>query len=189
MVDEFSSFARMPAPKFARVDAVELLHQAVFAQKVASPEIIVDMGEVPAQSSLACDARMVGQGLTNLLKNAAEAIASRHAEDPKAPQGRILASLFVDKKGAISLAVEDNGMGLSARDRDRLIEPYVTTREKGTGLGLAIVKRIMEEHGGELVLTDAPNDRGALITLKFPNASASGAADEPKAIALAREVS
>ena len=189
MVDEFSSFARMPAPKFARVDAVELLHQAVFAQKVASPEIIVDMGEVPAQSSLACDARMVGQGLTNLLKNAAEAIASRHAEDPKAPQGRILASLFVDKKGAISLAVEDNGMGLPARDRDRLIEPYVTTREKGTGLGLAIVKRIMEEHGGELVLTDAPKDRGALITLKFPNASASGAADEPKAIALAREVS
>ena len=189
MVDEFSAFARMPAPKFARADAAELLHQAVFTQKVASPELTVEMGEAPATFPIVCDARMIGQALTNLLKNAAEAISSRHAEDPKAPPGRIVVSLTVGKTGMIDLSVEDNGVGLPSRDRDRLIEPYVTTREKGTGLGLAIVKRIMEDHGGELVLTDAPRGRGALVTLKFPKSSAAVAADEPKTAALAAEVS
>ncbi len=171
MVDEFSSFARMPAPKFARADAAELLHQAVFAQRVASPEIEVEIAQAPHALPIVCDARMVGQALANLLKNAAEAISSRRADDPTAPPGRIVASLSVDRSGAVSLSVEDNGVGLPSHGRDRLTEPYVTTREKGTGLGLAIVKRIMEDHGGELVLTDAPRGQGALVSLKFPKSS------------------
>jgi two-component system nitrogen regulation sensor histidine kinase NtrY len=178
MVDEFSSFARMPAPKFARADAAELLHQAVFAQRVAAPEIEILADSVPPTFPIQCDARMIGQALANLLKNAAEAIAGRAAEDAQAPPGRIVVGLSTDSSGAVSLTVEDNGVGLPVRDRDRLTEPYVTTREKGTGLGLAIVKRIMEDHGGELLIADAPKSRGALVSLKFVPASVSADAPE-----------
>jgi two-component system nitrogen regulation sensor histidine kinase NtrY len=173
MVDEFSSFARMPAPKFEAADAVEMLRQAVFAQRVASPDIAVELLKSPESYILASDTRMIGQALTNLLKNAAEAIASRRAEDPNAPAGRITAQLVEDGP-YVSLVVEDNGAGLPQRDRDRLTEPYVTTREKGTGLGLAIVKRIMEDHGGDLLLADAARGRGARFSLRFPR-------PEPKA--------
>jgi two-component system nitrogen regulation sensor histidine kinase NtrY len=165
MVDEFSAFARMPAPKFAEHDAAELLRAAVFAQRVASPEIEVALEEPPPLSLLA-DGRMLAQALTNVLKNAAEAIESRRAAAPK-HAGRILARLVTDDGGA-AFEVEDNGVGLPAKDRDRLTEPYVTTREKGTGLGLAIVKRILEDHGGELELTDARAGDGALAILKLP---------------------
>jgi two-component system, NtrC family, nitrogen regulation sensor histidine kinase NtrY len=171
MVDEFSSFARMPAPKFAQADAAELIQQAVFAQRVATPEIEIDTQALPATFPIMCDARMIGQALANLLKNAAEAIAGRRAEEADAPEGRIRAALTQDRSGAVSLSVEDNGIGLPVRDRDRLTEPYVTTREKGTGLGLAIVKRIMEDHGGELLMADAPQARGAVVTLKFAESS------------------
>jgi two-component system nitrogen regulation sensor histidine kinase NtrY len=109
---------------------------------------------------------MVGQALTNILKNAGEAIGARQLPF-RQPPGRIVASLAQGRR-APCLVVEDNGVGLPARDRDRLTEPYVTTREKGTGLGLAIVKRIMEDHEGELVLTDALNGTGARVILKFP---------------------
>jgi two-component system nitrogen regulation sensor histidine kinase NtrY len=171
MVDEFSAFARMPAPKFMRCDAVELLRAAVFAQRVADPdtqiEIVAPVGEV----SLLCDARMIGQALTNLLKNAGEAIAARRIAQPQ-PPGRIIARL-VAQPGAAAFEIEDNGVGLPAKDRDRLTEPYVTTREKGTGLGLAIVDRIMEEHGGELSLTDSSHPPGARVTLRLPVALSS----------------
>jgi two-component system nitrogen regulation sensor histidine kinase NtrY len=173
MVDEFSSFARMPAPKFETADAVEMLRQSVFAQRVASPDIDVEMLPSPDSYVLACDTRMVGQALTNLLKNAAEAVSARRADDPDAPKGRITAQLIEDG-GYVSLVIEDNGAGLPQRDRDRLTEPYVTTREKGTGLGLAIVKRIMEDHGGDLLLADAAKGRGARFSLRFPR-------PEPKA--------
>jgi two-component system nitrogen regulation sensor histidine kinase NtrY len=164
MVDEFSSFARMPAPRFAAVDPAELLRQAVFAQRVASPELTVEMAEPPGDISLKCDERMVGQALANILKNAAEAVSAR---DLPPKEGRISAALVVDEAG-LSFRIEDNGIGLPSRDRDRLTEPYVTTREKGTGLGLAIVKRILEDHGGELTLTDAGTLPGALVSLVFP---------------------
>ncbi|HEX8233848.1 MAG TPA: PAS domain-containing sensor histidine kinase [Caulobacteraceae bacterium] len=165
MVDEFSAFARMPAPRFAPHEAGELLREAVFAARVAAPNIAVEVAEPVPHAEVMCDARMVGQALINVLKNAAESVAARMAQDG-AP-GRITASLMADES-AVRFEVEDDGLGLPAADRERLTEPYVTTREKGTGLGLAIVKRILEDHGGELKLLDARGRRGALAVLSFP---------------------
>ncbi len=166
MVDEFSSFARMPAPKFAEQDAAELLRAAVFAQRVASPDIDVELIEPVPEIVLMADGRMLGQALTNVLKNASEAVAARMALSPR-HEGRITAKLESGPNG-VEIVVEDNGVGLPAKDRDRLTEPYVTTREKGTGLGLAIVKRILEDHGGELILTDAARGQGARAILNLP---------------------
>ena len=167
MVDEFSAFARMPAPKFAEEDAAELLRQAVFAQRVAYPDVTVTLDEPGGPAPLLCDGRMVGQALANVLKNAGEAVSARRQTEP-ALLGRINVRLVADPDCLI-IEVEDNGVGLPAKDRDRLTEPYVTTREKGTGLGLAIVKRILEEHGGELILTDATERPGAKAVLRFPH--------------------
>jgi two-component system nitrogen regulation sensor histidine kinase NtrY len=166
MVDEFSGFARMPAPKFTENDAAELLRQAVFAQRVAYPDVIVELEEPPAGAGFIADTGMVGQALLNILKNAGEAATARRALEPGL-QGRLIARLIVDDE-AMTFEIEDNGVGLPKRDRERLTEPYVTTREKGTGLGLAIVKRILEEHGGELALTDAHQQPGARAILRFP---------------------
>ena len=166
MVDEFSSFARMPAPKFEANNASELLRQAVFAQRVANPDLIIELQDPSEDVMLLCDGRMVGQALTNLLKNAGEAIATRRQEEPQV-QGRIVARVSGGPRG-VSFEVEDNGVGLPAANREQLTEPYVTTREKGTGLGLAIVKRILEEHGGELQLQDAAKRPGAKAVLRFP---------------------
>ena len=166
MVDEFSAFARMPAPKFERNDAGELLRQAVFAQRVREPETAIELQEPAEEVILLCDGRMVGQALANILKNAGEAISARRQASAGA-RGKINARLVVDDKG-VAFEVEDNGVGLPSTDRARLTEPYVTTREKGTGLGLAIVKRIQEEHGGELLLQDAREPPGARAVLRFP---------------------
>ena len=168
MVDEFSAFARMPSPKFAEQDAAELLRAAVFAQRVATPDIQMDLEEPPAVTLIA-DGRMLAQALTNVLKNAAEAVEARHA-GATGPGGHIRARLVADETG-VAFEVEDNGVGLPHKDRDRLTEPYVTTREKGTGLGLAIVKRILEDHGGELELADASSGQGALAILRLPAAA------------------
>jgi two-component system nitrogen regulation sensor histidine kinase NtrY len=168
MVDEFSAFARMPAPRFAACDGAELLRQAAFAQRVADPDTQVDVVLPEGGARFFCDTRMIGQALTNLLKNAGEAIAARRLVQPQ-PPGRITARLVVDP-GWATFEVEDNGVGLPAKDRDRLTEPYVTTREKGTGLGLAIVDRIMEEHGGTLSLADAAHLPGAKVSLRLPTA-------------------
>ena len=167
MVDEFSAFARMPAPQPSEQDAAELLREAVFARRVADPDIEWVIAEPLPRVSLTADGRMLAQALANVLKNASEAVRARLATAPD-PPGRILADLRVDG-AALAFVVEDNGPGLPAKDRDRLTEPYVTTREKGTGLGLAIVKRVMEEHGGELVLSDAESGAGARILLRLPN--------------------
>ena len=183
MVDEFSAFARMPAPQFAQNDAVELLRQAVFAQRVADPDVAIEMVEPPGAVTLVCDGRIVGQALANVLKNAGEAIAARRAAEP-ALAGRIVASLRTEK-AAVAFEIQDNGVGLPTRDRDRLTEPYVTTREKGTGLGLAIVERILEDHGGKLLLADADASPGAKVVLSFPGGQGArrGA---PAALAAAR---
>ncbi len=182
MVDEFSAFARMPAPKFAEVDPGELLREAVFSQRVANPDIEMEIEEPDAALRLTCDPRMVGQALTNILKNAVEAV---HAAGRPRGEGRITARLLSDGHG-LAFEVEDNGVGLPAKDRDRLIEPYVTTREKGTGLGLAIVKRIAEDHGGELTLSDAGRGKGARVTLHMPMARRAGAS-EPQSNQLIEE--
>ena len=166
MVDEFSAFARMPAPRFEPTSANELLRQAVFAQRVADPDVAIELEEPGEELKLLCDGRMVGQALTNILKNAGEAIATRRLASPN-PPGRMTARLAKEGRG-LSFEVQDNGVGLPSSNREQLTEPYVTTREKGTGLGLAIVKRIMEEHGGELLLLDAAGGPGARAVLKFP---------------------
>jgi two-component system nitrogen regulation sensor histidine kinase NtrY len=164
MVDEFSSFARMPAPQMKPDDLNDICRQAVFLQRTGNPDVefvhSLPEGKVP----VVCDGRLIGQALTNLLKNAVEAIQGR--EDVEAPPGRIALSL-VSHPDRLVVTVEDNGKGLPAENRERLTEPYVTTRSKGTGLGLAIVKKIMEDHGGDLYLEDAPGG-GARIGLIFP---------------------
>ncbi|WP_354072412.1 PAS domain-containing sensor histidine kinase [Caulobacter sp. 1776] len=167
MVDEFSAFARMPAPRFEPANLTEMLRQAVFAQRFQDAEIEVKLEEPGGEDVwVTSDERMIGQVLTNILKNAGEAVGARRLAEPGL-RGRITATLVSDADD-LCVTVEDNGVGLPAKDRDRLTEPYVTTREKGTGLGLAIVKRIMEDHGGGLVLTDARELPGARVILKFP---------------------
>ncbi len=166
MVDEFSSFARMPAPQMKNEDLAEVCRQALFLQRTGYPQVgfeaVIPDGEVP----VLCDPRLIGQGLTNLLKNAVEAIAGRDGDD--LPRGHIVLSLLKEP-GQVVVEVRDNGKGLPADNRDRLTEPYVTTRAKGTGLGLAIVKKIMEDHGGDLYLEDAP-EGGARVGLIFREA-------------------
>jgi two-component system nitrogen regulation sensor histidine kinase NtrY len=168
MVDEFSSFARLPAPVFKSEDLVELVRQALFLQHVAHAEIDYVANVPETAVPLRCDARQLAQVMTNLLQNAADSIEARHAADAAAPRGRIEVRL-VQRRGELAVEVIDNGRGLPIENRGRLTEPYVTTRSKGTGLGLAIVKKIMEEHGGELLLDDADGG-GACIRLLFRTA-------------------
>jgi two-component system nitrogen regulation sensor histidine kinase NtrY len=176
MVDEFSSFARMPTPQMRSEDLAELCRQALFLQRTGSPDIAFASDIPPSKVAVICDGRLIGQALTNLLKNATEAIAGR--DEPDAPQGRIRLTLRAETERLV-VEIEDNGKGLPAQDRERLTEPYVTTRSKGTGLGLAIVKKIMEDHGGDLYLEDAP-DGGARVGLVFPAPQATdpGQSDE-----------
>ena len=168
MVDEFSSFARMPAPRFAVENPAELLREAVFAQRVAMPDLPVELVEPLPAAKMKCDGRMVGQALANILKNAGEAVAARRLGTPAGPEDVAMIARLEIVDGVATFMIEDDGKGLPARDRDRLTEPYVTTREKGTGLGLAIVKRICEDHAGELKLADSEALNGARVCLIFP---------------------
>lgn len=171
MVDEFSSFARMPSPVIKPANLKELVAQAVFLQRTAYPALAFSLTLPEEPVRVPCDSRQIGQALTNLLKNAVEAIEGR--DPPPAgqtlPQGRIAVSLKRLDSGHSAVVIEDNGRGLP-EDRRRLTEPYVTTRTKGTGLGLAIVKKIVEDHRAELVLEDAEGDCGAKVSLVFPPA-------------------
>lgn len=172
MVDEFSSFARMPSPKMRRENISDLVKSAVFLQKQAHVDITYDFDRKGIEDlQISCDAHQVNQCLINTLKNAAEAIEGREKpEDGELPPGKIEISITVSPNNQhVFVAVSDNGKGLPAEHRERLTEPYVTTRSKGTGLGLAIVKKIMEDHGGELILSDGV-ESGATITLSFPQA-------------------
>ena len=166
MVDEFSSFARMPRPTVKEEDAKELCQQALFLQRNGNPGIRYTANLPTHPVLLDCDRRQVAQVLTNILKNSAEAIEGRdETPDTPLPQGEISLSLIEDESG-LRIVVEDNGRGLPQEGRERLTEPYMTTRSKGTGLGLAIVKKIMEDHGGFLSLQDREGG-GARISLVF----------------------
>ena len=167
MVDEFSAFARMPAPVLKAENLAELCQHAIHLQKHARHDVEFALKLPPGDLKLPCDARQVSQALTNLLQNALDAIDGREAGHGKPlPAGRVEVSVSREPR-AVIVTVADNGRGLPAEGRDRLTEPYVTTRTKGTGLGLAIVKKIMEDHGGDLRLGDNTGG-GAVVTLEFP---------------------
>jgi two-component system, NtrC family, nitrogen regulation sensor histidine kinase NtrY len=165
MVDEFSAFARMPAPILKPENLVEIAHRAMFLQLSAHRDITFETTFPDHAVLLNCDARLVGQAVLNIVKNAIEAVEARIAEDKNGEPGRIRVAV-IESPGQAAIIVEDNGKGLPSQGRERLTEPYVTTRTKGTGLGLAIVKKIMEDHGGELMLEDGSTN-GARVRLVF----------------------
>jgi two-component system, NtrC family, nitrogen regulation sensor histidine kinase NtrY len=165
MVDEFSSFARMPKAVPEMMNLAEVVRDATVLQRVAAHDVSIDVDVSQADFAFMFDRRLITQAVTNLVKNAGEAIDGRlPAED--LPRGHIHVEAGVDGNVPY-IRVTDNGIGLPKENRHRLAEPYMTTRAKGTGLGLAIVKRIIEEHGGHLRLDDAPSGRGARVTLEF----------------------
>lgn len=188
MVDEFSAFARMPRPVYREEDLGQLVRQAVFLQQVARQDIRFDSRLPNEPIRLSCDSRQIAQVLTNILQNAIDAIDGRERPEGEAlPQGAVTVELRPVEGGA-EIMVIDNGRGLPAENRDRLFEPYVTTRAKGTGLGLAIVKKIIEEHGGTISLSDAaifdPTLKsGSLARIRLPLVQAaahSGSETEPQ---------
>ncbi|OEO29406.1 hypothetical protein VW23_025640 [Devosia insulae DS-56] len=169
MVDEFSSFARMPEAKLEKGNLTESIRQAVFLESVRLPEVTINM-ELPEQPITAWfDNRLISQVLTNLIKNAVEAIEGAGLEGIKNPVITVEAGPEGDM---VRLSISDNGKGWPKENRHRLLEPYVTTREKGTGLGLAIVAKIIEQHGGKVDLIDAEPDEngriGACFTFTLP---------------------
>ncbi|KAA0683965.1 PAS domain-containing sensor histidine kinase [Roseomonas genomospecies 6] len=172
MVDEFSAFARMPQPVMKPCNLNDLVRQAVFLQSSAhAGKIKFEMELPPGPLTVPCDSRQISQALTNLLQNAADAIEGRPpaTDGAELPPGHVSIRIQADAE-RIAMIVEDNGKGLPTEERDRLTEPYVTTRAKGTGLGLAIVKKIMEDHGGVLTLEDRESG-GARVGLVIPNTS------------------
>jgi two-component system nitrogen regulation sensor histidine kinase NtrY len=168
MVDEFSRFARMPKPVIEGEDVADTVRQAVFLMRVGHPDIDieVDIKEEPMRAQF--DRRLISQALTNIIKNATEAIEA--VPPDQLGKGRIDV-IAARENDDIVIDVIDNGIGLPKVARARLLEPYVTTREKGTGLGLAIVGRVLEDHGGRIELNDAadirPGARGAWMRLRF----------------------
>lgn len=167
MLDEFSSFARMPTAVMKDENVISICRESVLLQRHAHPEIQFELNlHEQTHLNLYCDARLIRQALTNLIKNAVEAIEGKEEGDPNFDlPGRIV--LDVQEEGdKTMISVLDNGKGFPREGRERLTEPYVTTRAKGTGLGLAIVKKVMEDHKGELILGDTPGG-GAKVTLVF----------------------
>jgi len=178
MVDEFSRFARMPKPVIAAEDVADTVREAVFLMRVGNADIDIEAEIAEEQMPARFDRRLISQALTNIIKNATEAIAAVPPEELGKGSIRVYAAREGDN---IVIDVVDNGIGLPKENRSRLLEPYVTTREKGTGLGLAIVGRIVEEHGGIIELRDAadkiPGQRGAWVRVQF---AAAGKAEEPE---------
>jgi two-component system nitrogen regulation sensor histidine kinase NtrY len=170
MVDEFSAFARMPQPVIKPADIGRVAREALVLQKTARPQIAWAT-DIPEQGPVVpCDRRLIGQALTNLLQNAADAIAMR----PGA--GAIRLAVRTGAK-EVRISVEDDGIGLPQGDRTKLTEPYVTHKPRGTGLGLAIVKKIMEDHGGHVVLEDRMDGPGAVASLVLPMPPSAGDPD------------
>ncbi len=161
MVDEFSSFARMPKPVFREEALIDIVRQAIFLHEVAHPAISFTLDAPDDAPTMVCDRRQLGQALTNLVKNAVEAIEQREAS----AAGAVVLTLSALEPNLVTISVADNGAGLPP-DRERLVEPYMTTRLRGTGLGLAIVKKIVEEHFGIMSFADRDGG-GTIVTLTF----------------------
>ncbi len=189
MVDEFSSFARMPAPVMRDEDLMALVRDVVFLQRQGNPSVAFEIEAPETPPRLRCDARQVRQMMINLLQNAVDAIDGRKESGLPPVDGRVVVRIRSDFS-AVIIEVEDNGKGLPTEGRDRLTEPYVTTRTKGTGLGLAIVRKIMEDHNGDLRLEDAGGvgmeegtgvvGSGARIVLRFPGDAVPRTLDQPE---------
>jgi two-component system nitrogen regulation sensor histidine kinase NtrY len=163
IVEEFASFARMPAPKLAEISIKPLLEKALFSSETIHPEIRFDLHMEDEHTVILCDQGQMNQVLTNLLKNAAESLERR---PPDSPQGHI--SIFAELEGDdVVLSIVDNGVGFPEDLLHKIMEPYVTTRSKGTGLGLAIVKKIIEDHKGTIMLGNH-EEGGAIVTITFP---------------------
>ena len=172
MVDEFSSFARMPKPSMETADLRQILKDTVFLREMGNSHVKFerDWGDVALMGAF--DARMLGQAFTNLVKNAEEAIEAIPSEERR-DEARILVRAYEDPAAdRLVVDVIDNGRGLPQENRHQILEPYMTMREKGTGLGLPIVKKIIEEHGGQLELHDAPPEfdhgKGAMFRVLLP---------------------
>jgi len=173
MVDEFSSFARMPKPVFRRESVADIARQALFLHEVAHPGIAFAFDhDAAAGGAMVCDRRQLGQAFTNIVKNAVEAIEAKGAG------GRVSLRLS-ERPGRLSVEVDDDGVGLPA-DRARIVEPYVTTRARGTGLGLAIVKKIVEEHCGTIGFSDREGG-GTRVLMSFDTVALAALDDEPAA--------
>ena len=172
MVNEFSNFARMPAPAMERRDVRDAVREAVFLQGIGH-ERVEKRTSIPDAPVLAnFDQRLVAQALSNLVKNAAESIEQTSDDDRGGEPGHIDVRLYRNEAGEVVVDIVDNGIGFPVTGRERLLEPYMTTREKGTGLGLAIVKKIAEEQGGRIELLDScavsDNTRGACVRFVLP---------------------
>jgi len=175
MVDEFSSFARMPKARPKPDDLGECVRQVAFLMRVGNADVEV-IEELSQPSLLAnFDRRLLSQALQNIVKNAIEGIAARAPED--AGEKGVVRIALSTRDGEAEIDVIDNGRGFPETNRHLLLEPYMTTRAEGTGLGLPIVAKIIEDHGGRLELLDAPGGRGACVRLRIPLASAPLEAD------------
>jgi two-component system nitrogen regulation sensor histidine kinase NtrY len=178
MVDEFSGFARMPKPTKEQADLRNILKDAIFLREMGNTHVtfIRDLGEEPLDGTF--DSRMLGQAFGNIIKNAVEAIEALPADAVRGEHTVMVRSRRNETNGRFVIDIVDNGKGLPTENRHRILEPYMTMREKGTGLGLAIVKKIIEDHGGQLELHDAPADfdrgQGAMIRIILPPAGQSG---------------
>ena len=172
IVDEFSKFARMPELKRKNEDLCALVSSIITLQRAGQPTVSINFSIPDNPIVLSIDATLINQAITNILKNAGEAIETRKSKHARLKAEGIINVQIKENAEIIEIKISDNGIGLP-QDRSRLFEPYVTTREKGTGLGLAIVKKIVEEHGGVLKLEDsAPfengNIIGALVSIDLP---------------------
>lgn len=169
MVDEFSAFAKTPKPVVETHNLADIARQVVFLMRVGYPDVDFEVEVPPEPMMTRFDRRLISQALTNIVKNAVEAIEAVPSD--KRGKGRVF--VRAGREGELAFVdVIDNGVGLPQENRERLLEPYVTTREKGTGLGLAIVGKILEEHGGTINLHDGPEasdggHRGARVRLTF----------------------
>ncbi|MGE7369307.1 ATP-binding protein [Neorhizobium sp. NPDC001467] len=176
MVDEFSSFARMPKPAKEPADLRDILRDAVFLREMGASHVdfVRELGDQPLIGMF--DARMLGQAFGNLVKNAVEAIEAVPGDQERDGRKVWVRASQDTGRGLFRVDIIDNGSGLPTENRHRILEPYMTMREKGTGLGLAIVKKIIEEHGGQLELHDAPSEfdhgRGAMIRVLLPHQDA-----------------
>jgi two-component system, NtrC family, nitrogen regulation sensor histidine kinase NtrY len=173
MVDEFSSFARMPKPQMEAVDLREVVRDPFTLFQMGTSDIDFELSMPQQPILMSVDRRLISQAVTNLVKNAAEAIqqAAESTEKDHGYRGRIETRVTATGDRA-TIEVIDNGVGLAKHNRSRLLEPYVTTKAKGTGLGLAIVQKVVEQHGGVLTLEDPPpapgRNRGALVRIALP---------------------